>query len=169
MPRKNILSELKRKEILAIVGIGCSIETAAKYVGCSPNTIWNTIKNDVRFAGEIQSAEEKSEIFFLEKIRKAANKEQYWRAAAWALERRCPNRYSTRGTQTLSEDQILKLVRELTEIVIPEIQNETERRKILKKVKQLIKTLQISEERLLLEEENVDLITEESDEDRDNV
>ena len=156
MPRKYQLNELKRKEILAIIGIGCSIETASKYVGCTPAMIRREIRNNPGFAEEIHAAGEQSEIFFLEKIRKAANKEQYWRAAAWALERRCPNRYSVRGAQSLSEDQIMQLITELTEIVIPEIQSGKERRRILRKVKQLIRTLDISEDALQLEEDKTD-------------
>ncbi len=152
MPRKRkFLDEAKRKEILAIVSLGCSRETAARYVGCSSQTIRNEMKQDEKFAEEIRIAEERSEIFFLEKIRKAANKEQYWRAAAWALERRCPNRYAARGAQSLSEEQVLQLVSDLTEIVVPEVQNAAERRRILQKVKKLIRTLDLSETSAVLE------------------
>lgn len=147
MPKKvkKLLSDSKRKEIIAILSIGGSRESAAKYVRCSPSTILREMKKDVSFAEEIQSAEEQSEIFFLQKIRAAANKEQYWRAAAWALERRCPNRYAARGAKSLSEEQVLELIRELTEIVVPEIHDPQERKRIIRKVEKLIETLQLKD------------------------
>lgn len=142
---KRLLSEAKRKEIVAIISIGGSRESAAKYVRCSPSTIRTEMKNHPTFADEVRSAEEKSEIYFLQRIRAAADKAQYWRAAAWALERRCPNRYAARGANTLSEEQVLKLITDLTEIVVPEISDVDERIKIIEKVKTLIGTLEMDE------------------------
>ena len=146
------LNENKRKEIVAILSIGCSMENAAKFVKCSPATIRNEIKNDETFAAEVKSAEQQSEVYFLQKIRAAANKDQYWRAAAWALERRCPNRYAPRGAKTLSEEQVIALVRNLVEIVVPEVHDRIERIKILNKVHKLIKSLDLSDEQIELPE-----------------
>lgn len=148
--RKRALDEDKRREIIAVVSLGASRENAAKYVGCVPETIRNEMKRDPEFAGEIRKAEENPEIYFLQKIRAAANKEQYWRAAAWALERRCPNRYAARGARTLSEEQVLKLISDIVEIVVPEIQNLAERRSIFGKINRLIHTLDLPENEIRL-------------------
>ena len=146
---KSGLEEAKRRKILGVLMIGASRENAAKYVGCSPSTIRNEIRRDPGFAEEVRSAEESSEVYFLQKIRAAADKQQYWRAAAWALERRCPNRYAPRGAKTLSEEQVKRLISDLVEIVLPEIQNPKERRSIINKVNRLVHALKLSEENLI--------------------
>jgi len=147
--RKIGLDEAKRRKILGVLMVGASRESAAKYVGCSPTTIRNMIRRDAGFAEEVRSAEESSEVYFLQKIRAAADKEQYWRAAAWALERRCPNRYAPRGARTLSQEQVLRLVSDLAEIVIPEIHDSKERRNIIRKVNRLVHALNLPEEEIV--------------------
>lgn len=135
--RKLTLSE--KKSILAIITVGCSRETAARYVGCSTALIRREIAGDANFATQMLKAAEESEIFFINKIRNAADKEQYWRAAAWALERRCPNRYAPRGAGTLSMDQVKALISRFTDIVMQEIPGKTERRNLLKRIHALVK------------------------------
>lgn len=148
--RKRALDEDKRREIIAVVSLGVSRENAAKYVGCVPATIRNEMKRDASFAEEILVAEQNSEIYFLQKIRAAADKEQYWRAAAWALERRCPNRYAPRGAKTLTEEQVVKLISDFVNIVVPEIQNPTERRSVVGKINRLIHALDLPETEIRL-------------------
>ena len=139
MPKKRKLTALEKKNIIAIVTVGCSRETAARYIGCSPYIIRREISENKKFAAELLRAEEDSEVYFINKIRQAANKEQYWRAAAWALERRCPNRYASRGAGTLNMDQVREMVSRLAEIVIQEIPGGPERRRILKRIHDLLR------------------------------
>ena len=147
--RKSGLDETKRRNILAVLAVGASRESAAKYVGCSSATIRNEIQRNPGFAEEVKSAEESSEVYFLQRIRAAADKVQYWRAAAWALERRCPNRYAPRGAKTLSEEQVRRLISDLVEIVLPEIHDPKERRNIIRKVNRLVHALNLPEEEIL--------------------
>ncbi|MCL2305232.1 MAG: hypothetical protein FWC43_07810 [Planctomycetaceae bacterium] len=154
MPKKGVkrkigLDEAKRRKIIAVLTVGASRESAAKYVGCSTTTIRNEIQRDADFAEEVRVAEESSEVYFLQKIRAAADKAQYWRAAAWALERRCPNRYAPRGAKTLSEEQVKNLISDLVEIVIPEIHDPKERRNIIRKVNGLVHALNLPEEEIV--------------------
>ncbi len=158
MSKKRKLTLLEKKNIVAIITVGCSRETAARYVGCSSAIIRREIAENKRFATQIAKAEEDSEVFFINKIRQAANKEQYWRAAAWALERRCPNRYAARGAGMLSMDQVRALVSRLAEIVVQEIPGGAERRNLLKKIHDLLRqekptTGEATNEQLLLENE----------------
>ncbi len=139
MTKKRKLTTLEKKNIIAIITVGCSRETAARYVGCSPMIIRREIAENKNFATQIAKAEEDSEVYFINKIRQAANKEQYWRAAAWALERRCPNRYAARGAGALSMDQVQNLVSRLAEIVVQEIPGGHERRRLLKRVHDLLR------------------------------
>ena len=48
-----------------------------------------------------------------ENIRDAAKKEQYWRAAAWMLERGYPQRYARRGPDVITVEQIAYLLAHL--------------------------------------------------------
>lgn len=139
MAKKRKLTALEKKNILAIITVGCSRETAARYIGCSRALIRREISEDPKFAAQIVKAAEESEIYFINKIRNAADKGQYWRAAAWALERRCPHRYAPRGAGSLSMEQVKAMISQLTDIVIQEIPGNTERRRLLKRIHSLIK------------------------------
>ena len=140
MSRKRILTAFEKAGIIAVLTAGCSRETAALYAKCSRWKLRQAISEDSKFATEVAKAEQESEVFFVNKIRKAADKEQYWRAAAWALERRFPNRYAARGAGTLSMDQVHGLVSKLADIVVQEIPGGVERRRILKRIHELVKT-----------------------------
>ncbi len=50
-------------------------------------------------------------------IRNAAKKEQYWRAAAWALERGFPEKYARRGPDVITADQIALLLAEVASMI----------------------------------------------------
>ncbi len=152
-PKKRKLTSSEKKNIIAIITVGCSRETAARYIGCSPYIIRREIATNARFAAEINKAEEESELYFLNKIRQAANKDQYWRAAAWALERRCPNRYAARSSGALSVEQVKALLTRLADLVIQEIPGQAERRKILKRIHGL---LEESDSESALPSENFD-------------
>ena len=140
MPKKRTLTQFEKAGVIAVLTAGCSRETAATYAKCSCWKLRQAISEDATFAADVAKAEQESEVFFVNKIRQAANKEQYWRAAAWALERRCPNRYAARGAGTLTMDQVRQLVSKLADIVVQEIPGGVERRRILKRVHELVKT-----------------------------
>lgn len=91
-----VLTDEKRNAIVAILSVGCPRYVAARYVGCSPATIARTAARDPQFARRLRQAQAGVELAFLRRIGKAADKEQYWRAAAWALERMYPQRYARR-------------------------------------------------------------------------
>ena len=135
------MDDTKKREIIAILTVGCSRETAARYVGCNPRTINNAIQQDDEFAQQVAKAEEQSELFFIKRIRNAAEKEQYWRAAAWALERRLPNRYAARGAHTVTFEQVIRLMSEIAEIVVGEIQDPQTRVNVVHRLQKLTSTL----------------------------
>ena len=131
------LDELKKREILAILAMGCSRRAAAKYVGCSPTTIANTAGRDPEFAAELESAESKAEIGYMKNIRKAANKEQYWRAAAWALERKYPEDYAPRGPDSIARSDVVELLIQLTQVIVEEVPVSKLRKKLVKRLNSL--------------------------------
>jgi hypothetical protein len=135
-----VLDEAKKREILAIVAVGCSRSTAAKYVGCAPSTIQNTADRDATFAEKLRQATYNTEVGLLKNIRNAAKKEQYWRAAAWALERRFPERYARRGPDVITLDQITLLLGQFSDIVAA-VAPDRCRKEILKRLEELTKGL----------------------------
>ena len=93
-------------QIVAILSVGCSQNMAAQYVGCSPATIQRTAERDPKFAKQLREAKGNAELGLVKNIRNAAKKEQYWRAAAWALERGFPEKYARRGPDVITVEQI---------------------------------------------------------------
>lgn len=132
--RHPVLDALKKREILAILAVGCSRRAAAHYVGCSPATIQNTAARDLEFAAELERAETRTEIDYMQHIKQAVRNEQYWRAATWALERRNPQEYGLRRPEVLTIEEIQGLLAQFTEIVVAEVPVSRYRKNILKRL-----------------------------------
>ncbi|HLA86358.1 MAG TPA: hypothetical protein VJL29_16350 [Thermoguttaceae bacterium] len=139
--RKPVLNATKRREIIAILSVGCSRRTAARYVGCATSTIQNTALRNATFARELRRAGEAAEINCLRNIQNAAKKEQYWRAAAWALERCRPEQYAARRADCVTMDQVRDLLAALAGIVHEEVRNVRVRKVILKRLATLLQGL----------------------------
>ena len=128
------LDEIARREILAILAVGGSRRTAAAYVGCAVSAIQNAAQRDPQFAAELRRAEYRAEIGYLQNIQNAAGKEQYWRAAAWALERRNPRDFARRPPDAITDAQIKELVTGFVEIIVEEFPAARDRKRILKRL-----------------------------------
>lgn len=136
--RKGIsLDEIKRREVCAILSVGCSRRVAARYVGCSPSTIMVTATREKEFRRDLDRAEQSAEIEYMQNIRQASKKSQYWRAAAWALERCHPEEYAARGANTVTVEQVRRLFTQFVEIVIEEIPVAVYRKNLLHRLETL--------------------------------
>jgi hypothetical protein len=131
------LDEVKRGEVCAILAVGGSRQLAAQYVGCSATTIRNTALRDASFKEQLEKAESQHEIGYLQNIRAAARKEQYWRAAAWVLERRFPDRYGPRKPGTTSVEQIMQLLGQFAEMIVQEVPTPEAQQRILARLQVL--------------------------------
>lgn len=80
MARRPALDEIKRREVCAILAMGGSRATAARYVGCAVSTILRTSQRNRTFRGELRKAESSAEVIQLQHIHTAGKKN--WRAAA---------------------------------------------------------------------------------------
>lgn len=116
-----LLTLIKQREICAILAVGCSRAVAARYVGCSVQTIRRTAEKDAAFAAELEKAESLHEILHLKHINQAAREGRYWRAAAWTLEHRYPERYGTRRPASLTFEQMYQALAQLADVLIAEI------------------------------------------------
>jgi len=135
--RRPVLDEIKRREIIAIVSVGCSRRTAARYVGCATSTIRNTAERNPAFAAQLEHAENQPELTQLKNITAAAKKPQYWRAAAWVLERLYPRRYAARGPDVITREQITRLLDGFARIVAEEVLVDRFRKNIIKRLDRL--------------------------------
>jgi IS30 family transposase len=131
---KHRLTHQERNEILALLSAGYSRTTAAKYIHRAPVTLRSDIAEHPKFAQQVAKAEEGSEVFYLSCIRKAALKEQYWRAAAWVLERRLPNRYGTQKPETMTAEQVQKFMTTCIEIIVNELPDDEQRKNIFNRL-----------------------------------
>jgi hypothetical protein len=135
-----VLDAVKKREILAIIAVGCSRTLAATYVGCAISTIQNTADRDPTFAEKLRQAAYSTELGLLKNIRNAASKEQYWRAAAWALERRFPERYALREPDAFTLEEVTALLGQFNDIVIEELPGR-HRKRVLKRLEALAASL----------------------------
>ncbi|MCE5301826.1 MAG: hypothetical protein LLF97_01805 [Planctomycetaceae bacterium] len=151
--RPPVLDDGKRREVLAILSVGCSQAVAAQYVGCAPTTIQNTAERDSKFAVELNRAKCNAELGLVQNIRNAAKKEQYWRAAAWALERNFPEKYARHGPDVITVDHIGMLLAKFSEIVMQE-SSERSRAKICRRMQQLAQSLGIDLNKVVRDDPN---------------
>ena len=139
--RPPVLDAVKRREIVAILTVGCSRRIAAAYVGCDVTTIRNTALRDPEFAKELGRAENQTEVACLRNIQKAAKKEQYWRAAAWVLERRNPQDYAPRRPEVVTFDQLQVLLSQVAQTILSPITDSEARQQILERLDSLTASL----------------------------
>ena len=144
--RPPILDEVKKREICAILTVGCTRAVAAQYVGCCTKTIRNTAQRDSEFALDLQRAETSDEIAHLANINRAAKEGRYWRAAAWALERKYPNRYAQRLPHTFTIDQVAQILAQFADVIVEEVSDAESRDGIMNRLSDLTAGLQAAAE-----------------------
>jgi hypothetical protein len=138
--RRPVLDDVKRCEILAILSVGCSQSVAAQYVGCAVSTIQRTADRDPKFAEELGKAKSNAELGLVKNIRKAAKKEQYWRAAAWALERGFPEKYARRGPDVITAEDLARVLAQFADMIVQQVPVDAYRKNIVKGMEALVRS-----------------------------
>ena len=134
MRKKSKLTPQEQNDVLAVLSLGGSRTAAARRVCRSPHILQREIIEHPRFAEQVAKAEEGIEVLCLSHIRKAVQKEQYWRAAAWILERRLPDRYGTKKANTLTAEQMQKFMATCMQIIAEELPDEKRREQIFSRL-----------------------------------
>lgn len=142
-PRR-ILDAVKKREICAIVAMGCSRAIAARYVGCHPITIRRTTLYDEEFAAALEQAESQHEVVHLSYINKAAKDGRNWRAAAWTLERKYPSRYGNNPPHLFTIEQVSHVLEQFAEMMLAEIPDTEQQNRILSRLADLTTGLEAS-------------------------
>ena len=107
--RPTKFTEETRKKILWALRLGNYRKTAAEYAGISERTLCDWIYKGAGaesgehadFCNDVIEAEQAAEVRALGVIQQAANRD--WKAAAWFLERKFPERYCTRAAIFLAK------------------------------------------------------------------
>lgn len=130
--------EDQRRKILAILSAGASRQAAAAYAGWHHSRIGRIANRDPGFLRQLRRAERSAELLQLQNIRLAAEKTQYWRAAAWMLERLYPERYGKRKPRMFSYHDMEDVFIQFADLLSVEISDARQRRAVLRRVRRMI-------------------------------
>lgn len=145
MPKRHtqtkILDELAQQKVCAVLALGCSRKTAADYLGCGPALISKTARRNPQFAEQLAKAESACEVSALTQFGKALKDERNWRAVAWLLERRFPDRYGRRKSRSTTPRQVAVVMNQLIDVVSSEITDLNERKRIVQRMQSVVAKL----------------------------
>ncbi len=130
--RNRVLDEPKRREICALITVGCSFHAAARYVGCSRNTIRREAVRNEEFAEQLRLAEREARVRPVRTMQEAAG--SHWRAAAWLLERTQPAEYSRAAANLVKIETVHDLVARCLEMIAEELSESPENQAICRRL-----------------------------------
>ncbi len=133
--KKRKLTDEKQIEICAMIGVGCSLRTAARLAGCSEAAVRNLVRRDEAFATRFREASIRREVFPLRNIINAS--QTRWRAAAWYLTRLNPEEYGYRRPETVTPQMIRDWVRELSSAIVQAVEDDATLARLANVVKRL--------------------------------
>lgn len=118
-----------------MISVGAGIEAAARHVGCSTWTIRREAQRDEAFARQLQEAETACQLAPLRMVRQAA--ETQWRAAAWLLERTCPERFARRSADAVTPGELEDLLEKTASILVDECYDQPHRQHVVQRLREL--------------------------------
>jgi hypothetical protein len=136
------LSEQQQQQIRTILTTGCDRQTAVDYVGCTLEELRQAMQLDAAFAGIVRRAEAAAEVRHMQNVEESAKQEKNWRASVWWLERRSPERFGARGPGAMTARQLKEFNAVLTAMLVEEVQNVADRRRIVERLSQVVAQLE---------------------------
>ena len=128
------ISEIKQREILALLSVGCSRRTAARYVNCTQKSIDELARTNPDFAEKLRRAEANLEIESIKNMFNAAKQEKNWRASAWVLERKSPQEFLKKKPDVIPAGLLDTLLNRIVTLLIEECPAAVQRKGLLKKL-----------------------------------
>ena len=128
------ISEIKQREILALLSVGCSRRTAARYVNCTQKAIDELAQANPEFAEKLRRAEANMEIESIKNMFNAAKQEKNWRASAWLLERKSPEEFLKKKPDVIPAGLLDTLLNRIVTLLIEECPAAVQRKGLLKKL-----------------------------------
>lgn len=148
MPRKlKLLTAKQQSDVVAVLMAGADLPSAADYVRCPLQEIYDTAAAKPAFQTRLDQAAPNFELAQLGNITKAALREQYWRAAAWLLERKFPSRYAKSDPKALAPGKVRALIDAMAVAVLAEVPDAEQRTNILNRLKDLLAKVEASEQK----------------------
>ncbi len=128
------ISEIKQREILALLSVGCSRRTAARYVNCTQKAIDELARTNPDFAEKLRRAEANLEIESIKNMFNAAKQEKNWRASACVLERKSPQEFLKKKPDVIPSGLLDTLLNRIVTLLIEECPAAVQRKGLLKKL-----------------------------------
>ena len=140
--RPPVLDAVKRADILTILSVGCSRRAAARYVSAARRAPLAQPRSAIpNSPGSLPRVEQTSQIGLIKNIRDAAKKPQYWRAAAWALERLNPEDFALRGPDVVTVEQMHAIIRQLAQVLVEHVPIARHRKQVLRAIERMMSEL----------------------------
>jgi hypothetical protein len=131
------ISSEEQARVLGVLTVGCDRETAAAYIGRSPDDITRAMRNDPSFAKEVRRTEASVEVSHMRNLRDAAKDPKNWRISVWWLERRCPERYGARTPGTVTTKQLRAFIQIVGENLNTDIRDPIDRERVAGRLRQV--------------------------------
>jgi IS30 family transposase len=135
--RPRALDDVKIHQILNLVFRGCSLEQAARHVGCAASTIRREARRNPEFNEQLSQMLLDSELFALNAVRKVAH--SHWRAGRWLLERMAAQRTREQNRRPLNPRQLRTFTSAITAALESEIDDRDDRHRVSKRIKEVIR------------------------------
>ncbi len=130
--RPRTLDDVKRGQICALIAAGCGLAAAARFVGCSTNTVRREGLRNEQFRDELRNAEVRAQLNPLQALQKAAK--SHWRAAAWLLERQNPEKFDRRVAAVCKPSDLQHVVDAVIEAAVDDIDDQQVRDHICRRL-----------------------------------
>ncbi len=124
-----------------MISMGCDRETACNYLGKTAVELRAELQRDNAFRRQLLRAEATPEFSHTRNLYNAAKDEKHWRASVWWLERRAPERYAKRAPESITAAQLREVIEELTDVIISEVNDPQDRRRVLARLVQIAERL----------------------------
>ena len=132
-----MLDETKKQIICSLLSAGASRPAAARHVGCATCTIYREAQRDDVFRAKLAKAEADFEVVLVARIGEAARSKTQWWAAAWLLERRCPERFRLRNPKLFTPAELQIAISQVV-TVLTESLEESKQAEILQRVAEVL-------------------------------
>jgi hypothetical protein len=127
--RPKVLDEGMQKMVVGLVVAGCSQREAARHAGCAASTISMAAREDPAFGERLRLARREKQLSRLARWRSLSRRS--WRAAAWFLERQCPDSFGQRMPKTVPIRRVSILMVRMVQLIADEVPDLNQRKRIL--------------------------------------
>jgi len=139
----NSLTTEQRNHICHALRVGSDRETAAKFAHTTWAAVHAAMQADAAFAADIRNVEACVEVWYLQQLREASQKETNWRIATWWLERLHPERYGARSVGTISSRELKKFINHMAAVLVDEVQRKEDRERLVRRLEWMAHTLEL--------------------------